>query len=131
MDVHSTDVAVPLLSEQRNHHTLAVSGSVDASNARHFEALLDRAEQPEVLDLRGLDFFDSSGMMILERWIQRQSKSRPRVLPSRAVQLVVDALDASHLVTGQPGRSPGQQSTTTVMESVPSCHSRRTELESL
>lgn len=77
------------LSGNGDVHTVAFSGELDLANARTAEAELGAAlamgEGKVILDLRALEFIDSTGIALLVATLRRDGASRRLVcIPSKA-----------------------------------------------
>jgi anti-anti-sigma factor len=74
-----------------NAHRLALCGELDLANAATVEAELEAAladEEAEVIvDMRQLEFIDSTGIALLVATLSRDDAERPRVrfIPSTAI----------------------------------------------
>jgi anti-anti-sigma factor len=90
-----------------NVHRLELCGELDLANAATVEAELETAladsESEVVVDMRELEFIDSTGIALLVATLNRDDTERPRVrfLPSEAVA-VTRVLD----LTGVGDRLP-------------------------
>jgi anti-sigma B factor antagonist len=90
-----------------NLHRLTLSGELDLANSATVEAELEAAladgEAEVVIDMRELEFIDSTGIALLVATLGRDSAERPRVrfVPSESAA-VVRVLE----LTGLNGRLP-------------------------
>lgn len=97
------------VSSQGGCQVVDVAGEVDMSTCAQLSAALERGRQPGVplvADLADVEFFDASGLRALlaannggPRW-----GSPLRVVPSRAVDLVIEVAGARHLLAVFPNR---------------------------
>ncbi|HZU56851.1 MAG TPA: STAS domain-containing protein [Actinocrinis sp.] len=97
------------VSSQGGCQVVDVAGEVDMSTCAQLAAALERGREPGVplvADLADVEFFDASGLRALlaandggPRW-----GSPLRVVPSRAVDLVIEVSGAWHLLAVFPDR---------------------------
>lgn len=97
------------VSSQGGCRVVDVSGEVDMSTCAQLAAALDRGREPGVplvADLTDVAFFDASGLRALLAANNRSPKwgAPLRVVPSRAVDLVIEVAGARHLLAVFPDR---------------------------
>lgn len=97
------------VSSQGGCQVVDVSGEVDMSTCAQLAAALDRGREPGVplvVDLADVGFFDASGLraLLAANDGSRKRGAPLRVVPSRAVDLVIEVAGVRHLLAVFPDR---------------------------